>query len=47
MQIIGGHEQEQVIMQSDKYDDDAWNNMVVKAGAIKEEEVEEGKEIIE
>lgn len=47
MQIIGGYYQQQVILQSIKDVEDAWNNMVVKPVAVNDEkELEEAKEQI-
>lgn len=47
MQIIGGYYQQQVILQSIKNVEDAWNNIPVKPGVVKKEaEVEEVKEQI-
>jgi hypothetical protein len=44
VQFIGGHEQQQVVLQSIKEAEDAWKNMVVKDEVIKEEEVQEETE---
>jgi hypothetical protein len=47
VQIIGGYYQQQVILQSIKDVEDAWNNMVVKPVAVNDEkELEEAKEQI-
>jgi hypothetical protein len=47
VQIIGGNDQQQVILQSIKNVEDAWNNIPVKPGVVKKEaEVEEVKEQI-
>lgn len=39
VQIIGGLQQEQVIVPSVKSAEDTWNNMAIKAEAIKEEKL--------
>jgi hypothetical protein len=45
VQFIGGHEQQQVVLQSIKEAEDAWKNMAFKDEVIKEEEDQEESEV--